>query len=63
MMLNTSGKPVTADALVTDAEAAMLTLVNGKPVHVSAWHATTATLGDKKLLSVRRARDLDWKAE
>lgn len=59
ILMNNSGKPVTAGPLVTDAESALLTLVKGKPAHLSAWHATTAILGKKKLLSSRAPKDLD----
>ena len=60
IVLNTAGTRVTAGPMVTDAEAALLTLVNGKPAHLSAWHATTAVLGQKKLLASHEAQDLDY---
>ncbi|MHB9131634.1 MAG: hypothetical protein ACYDBB_11170 [Armatimonadota bacterium] len=59
IIMNTSGKPVTAGPLVTDAESALLTLVKGKPTHVSAWHATKVTLGKKTLLTSKQPKDLD----
>ncbi|OPZ86893.1 MAG: hypothetical protein BWY76_00735 [bacterium ADurb.Bin429] len=59
IVLNTGGKLVAAGPLTTDAEAALLTLVKGKPTHLSAWHAATVKLGRKTLLSARTPRDLD----
>ena len=41
------------------AEAALLTLVKGKPTHLSAWHATVATLGKQRLWKSAQAKDLD----
>ena len=63
IVLNTAGKPVTVETLTTDAEAALLTAVHGKPTHLSAWHATQATLDGKKLLSSSKAKDLDCKVK
>ena len=59
VVLNTSGKPVTAGAVTTDAEAAMLTVVTGKPSHLSAWHATRASVAGKVLLQSDKAVDVD----
>ncbi|MHB9134230.1 MAG: hypothetical protein ACYDBB_24435 [Armatimonadota bacterium] len=59
IIMNTSGQPVSVGNLTTDAESAILTLVKGKPVHISAWHATKVTLGGKKLLEKKLAEDLD----
>ena len=59
IVLNTSGTSVTVGALVTDAEAAMLTTVNGKPSHLSAWHATRASVAGKALHRSGKAVDVD----
>jgi len=59
IVLNTSGKPVTVDTLTTDAEAAMLTFVKGKPAHLSAWHATRTTLSGKSVAVSTQAVDVD----
>jgi hypothetical protein len=59
IVMNSSGEPITAGTLVTDAEAALLTSIKGKPTHLSLWHAHKAALGKKKLLASAQAKDLD----
>jgi hypothetical protein len=49
LLFNSSGTSVSAGPLITDAEAAVLTLVDGKPSHLSAWGATGVSLDGKKL--------------
>ncbi|MHB9024152.1 MAG: hypothetical protein ACYC7E_08245 [Armatimonadota bacterium] len=60
IIMNSGGKPVTAGALTTDAESALLTLVKGRPTHLSAWHATTAVYGKKTLLTSPKVKDMDY---
>ncbi|MHB9133253.1 MAG: hypothetical protein ACYDBB_19460 [Armatimonadota bacterium] len=57
-VINTSGKSVIIDDLVTDAEAALVTLKNGK-FHISAWHATTVRFGNKVLLKAAKPQDVE----
>ncbi len=59
ILLNTGGKPVALGPLATDAEAALLTLVNGKPAHLSAWRATTIKLNGRPLLTTKTPKDVD----
>lgn len=59
VVLGCSGKPVTVGALVTDAEAALVTYVKGKPSHVSAWHATRLVLDGKVLLDAAEPTTVD----
>ncbi|MHB9027073.1 MAG: hypothetical protein ACYC7E_23295 [Armatimonadota bacterium] len=61
IILNNSGKSVTVEKLATDAEAAILTLVKGKPTRLSAWQATTAVLNGKTLAKTAKAGDVDKK--
>ena len=57
-VLNTSGKPVAAGKLETDAESALVTFANGK-IHVAAWHATTVCFNKQSLLSTTKPKDMD----
>jgi hypothetical protein len=59
IVLNTSGRRVTAETVTTDAEAALLTTVQGKPSHLSAWHATHASLAGQVLHESDKPVDLD----
>jgi len=45
--------------LTTDAEAALLTLEKGAPTHLSAWHATQATLAGRPPIRSDTPKDLD----
>ncbi|MHB9024994.1 MAG: hypothetical protein ACYC7E_12625 [Armatimonadota bacterium] len=58
-LINTTGQSVTIGKLVTDAEAALVT-VTRKGTHISVWHAMNVRYGGKTLLKVKKAQDKEF---
>jgi hypothetical protein len=59
IVLNSSGKQITAGDLQTDAEAALLTSLKGKPTHFSAWNATFSTMRGEVIARSEKPETVD----